>query len=175
MLAAAATAALLLAGCGRAGTPGSAPTATATATATAAATASQGNTLRLKVDGIDWIAERDIFCAVHPPGYDRAIVVAGARGAKDASEQSFNLNLYGVDTPGARHLESANAGASAIQLANLDATRYLNGGVLGFDVRVELLQMGKNPGVVEARFEGTLDSSSGARLRITDGYVLCHE
>lgn len=166
-------AALLLSACVQdsATTPPAAPAAAAAA----AASAPDGNLVRLRVDGVEWSADRDIFCAVHPPGLDRGVIVAGSRGPKDANEQTFNLNLSGIDGPGTLRLESNASVTHAIQLANLDAARFLNGGAMGFDVTVELLAVSADPTRVEARFAGTLGSSAGTPLRIEDGHVRCTE
>src|SRR5262245_16935467 len=58
------------------------------------------NRLSLRMAGQEWVADHDLFGAVHPAGYDRALLVAGSRGPKDESEQVFNLNLFGIDGPG---------------------------------------------------------------------------
>jgi hypothetical protein len=135
----------------------------------------EGDVVRLRVDGVAWSADRDIFCAVNPPGLDRGVIVSASRGPKDANEQTFNLNLSGIEGPGTLRLESSTSLTHTIQLANLDGARFLNGGAMGFDVTVELLAVSANPTHVEARFSGTLGSSAGTPLRIDDGYVRCTE
>lgn len=163
----------LLAACAegdRASSATPAPAVAETAQASAA-----GNVVRMRVDGVEWAADREFFCAVNPPGLDRGVIVAASRGPKDASEQTFNLNLSGIDGPGTLRLDNAASATHAIQLANLDAARFLNGGAMGFDVTVELLAVSANPVHVEARFAGTLGSSAGTPLRIDDGYLRCSE
>lgn len=170
--------ALLLGACDAAERGPDAP-ATAATPASAAAAASPpaeaGNVVRVRVDGIDWQADREFFCAVHPPGMDRAVLVSASLGPKDANEQTFNLNLSGIDGPGRVHLQSSASWVHTIQLANLDAARFLNGGAMGFDITVELLAVSADPGRVEARFDGQLMSSAGSALRIEDGYLRCSE
>jgi hypothetical protein len=134
-----------------------------------------GDVVRLRVDGIEWSADRDFFCAVNPPGLDRGVIVSASRGPKDANEQTFNLNLSGIEGPGTLRLESSASLTHTIQLANLDGERFLNGGAMGFDVTVELLAVSSEPAHVEARFSGTLGSSAGRALRIEDGFVRCTE
>lgn len=134
-----------------------------------------GNIVRMKIDGVEWSADRDYFCAVHPPGYDRAVIVGASLGPKDSNEQAFNLLIGAIDAPGSVHLSGPLSPTQAIQLANLDPSRYLNGGALGFDVRLDLLAMVRDPVTVEARFEGTLNSSNGGVLKISEGYLRCTE
>lgn len=166
-------AACLLAACAQESPP---PPPGAVATAAVAAPAgSAGNLVRLRVDGVEWAADREIFCAVDPPGLGQVLIVSGSRGPKDANEQTFNLNLSGVTGPGTVRLAGGASTTHAIQLANLDADRYLNGGALGFDVTVEVVALSREPAQVELRFAGTLNSSAGAPLRIEDGHVRCSE
>jgi hypothetical protein len=170
---------LLLAACD------SPPPSATTAGAASAATPSppsqpqqQANQLRVTLDGKRWQADREFFGAFHPPGMDRAVLMAASLGPKDKHEQAFNLNLFGVSGPG-RYVASGDTmslkglSSSQIQLANLSTERYLIGGPLGYDVDIELLQAG--PGVIEARFEGTMTASDGAAVKVTDGYFLYRE
>lgn len=156
---------------------GTAPAARAATTAPATAKAA-GNQLSLKLDGQSWQADREFFCAFHPPGYDRAVLMAGSYGPKDKNEQAFNLNLFGAGGPG-RYTASGNTlslkgiSSSAIQLANRDAKNYLIGGPFGYTVDVELLQAGA--GVVEARFHGEMTGSDGSALKLSEGYFFCRE
>lgn len=165
----------LLAACG--GAPPAPPDrgAPGVSSAPVAAAAPAGDVVRMTVDGAEWSADRDIFCAVAPPGLGEVVIVSGSRGPKDANEQAFNLNLSGVSGPGTVRLSGGATTTQAIQLANLDAQRYLNGGALGFDVTVEVLALSREPARVELRFAGTLNSSAGAPLRIDDGFVRCSE
>lgn len=173
---------LLLAACG---TP--VPTDVVAAPAATAATPAappqatprvQGNQLRLILDGKPWQADREFFGAFHPPGMDRAVLMAASLGPKDKHEQAFNLNLFGVSGPG-RYVASGNTmslkgvSSSAIQLANLSEQRYLIGGPFGYTVEVELLQAGN--GVIEAKFQGRMVSNEGSELSLTDGYFLYRE
>lgn len=163
---------LLLSACG--GDP-PVPQDRGTAAAPAAGSEPAGDIVRMQVDGTDWSADRDIFCAVAPPGLGDVLIVSGSRGPKDANEQTFNLNLSGVTGPGPVRLAGGTSTTHAIQLANLDPQRYLNGGALGFDVTVEVLAVSRDPARVELRFAGTLNSSAGAPMRIDDGFVRCSE
>lgn len=151
-------------------TPATAPTPAAPKTA--------GNQLRLKLDGQPWQADREFFGAYHPPGMDRAVLMAASLGPKDKNEQAFNLNLTGVSGPG-RYVASGNTlslkgvTSSAIQLANLSEQRYLIGGPLGYEIDIELLQAGT--GVIEARFSGTMNANDGSTLKVSDGYFFWRE
>ena len=114
--------ALLLAACDA---PPDAAAPTAAPHSATPPVAAEANVVRLRVDGVEWSADRDIFCAVNPPGLARGVIIAGSRGPKDANEQTFNLNLSGVDGPGTLRLENSASVTHAIQLANLDAARFL--------------------------------------------------
>jgi hypothetical protein len=165
---------LLLAACGPA-TPPATPASNAGGSVPAAAAEEAANLIRMRVDGVEWSADRDIFCTVAPPALGDVLIVSGSRGPKDASEQAFNLNLTGVAGPGTIKLAGGGSTTHAIQLANLDAQRYLNGGAMGFDVTVEVVSLARDPARVELRFAGTLNSSAGKPLRIEDGHVRCSE
>lgn len=165
---------LLLAACGPA-TPPAAPASEAGGPAPAAAAEDAANLIRMRVDGVEWSADRDIFCTVAPPALGDVLIVSGSRGPKDANEQAFNLNLSGVAGPGTVKLTGGGSTTHVIQLANLDAQRFLNGGAMGFDVTVEVVSLARDPARVELRFAGTLQSSAGEPLRIEDGHVRCSE
>lgn len=149
-----------------------APVAVGTDTAVPAASA---NLIRMRVDGVEWAADREIFCMVDPPGMGPVVIVSGSRGPKDANEQTFNLNLTGVTAAGPVQLKGGGSVTHVIQVANLDAERYLNGGAFGFDVNLDVVALSRAPAHIEARFSGTLNSSAGAPLRIEDGHVRCTE
>jgi len=158
--------------------PPAATTAPASTPPTPASPQRLGNQLRLTLDGRPWQADREFFGAFHPPGMDKAVLMAGSLGPKDKHEQAFNLNLFGVDGPG-RFVASGNTmslkgvTSSAIQLANLSEQRYLVGGPLGYEVEIDLLQAGA--GVIEAKFQGRLTANDGSTVTLTDGYFLYRE
>lgn len=166
---------LLLGACdGPSSMPATAPPADATPTV-APRTANQ---LRLTLDGQVWQADRELFGAWHPPGVERAVLMAGSLGPKDSREQAFNLNLFGVSGPGRYVANGSTVSAggltsNTIQLANLSEQRYLVGGPFGYDVTIDLLQAGS--GVIEARFQGRVNASDGSVLTLTDGYFLYRE
>lgn len=155
------------------------PSARVAAASTDAPADSAANDVRMIVDGVPWIADREFVCMVDPPGLGRQVIVAASLGPKDRNEQAFNLNLSGIDGPGTIELDASGLGdlsvVHTIQLANLDAERALNGGAMGFDVRIEVLALASDPARVEARFAGTLNSTRGTPLAITDGYLRCRE
>ena len=134
------------------------------------------NRLRMRVDGIEWSADRDLFGAVHPPGMNSVVLMAGSLGPKDANEQSFNLNLFGIDAPGHYVVEHGNASGSVMQLANVSPERYLIGGLM-FEYRfeVELVTMQANPVAIEARFKGVLQANDDHRVTISDGEFVYRE
>lgn len=173
-----ALAALILTACGDAAPPVAAVATSPAAPPPAAAPAAGTLQARMNLDGKPWQADRDHFTAFHPPGLNQAVLMAASRGPKDRHEQTFNLNLAGVNGPGSYTAKGDTMSVqgtlgSAFQLANLSDSRYLIGGPLGFDIQVQLLQAGA--GVVEARFHGTATASDGSTVKIEDGYFLARE
>ncbi len=172
-----------LAGCGAAGPE--APSAGDRAARGAAAAAQSppegavanggGQFVRMMVDGVEWAADREIFCTQAPAGMAPMLIVSGSHGPKDANGQVFNLNLGNVHGPGTLRPVGGGSVAHVIQLANLDERRYLNGGAMGFDVKVEVIDFARDPTRVELRFEGTLNGSAGTHLGIEEGHVRCSE
>ena len=162
-------------GCGQP-PPASSALAPTDASADTRAPSSGANRLRMRIDGIEWSADRDLFGAVHPPGMHGAVLMAGSLGPKDANEQTFNLNLFGVDAPGHYVVEHDNASGSVMQLANLSPKRYLIGGLM-FEYRfeVELVTMQANPVAIEARFKGVLQANDDHRVTISDGEFVYRE
>lgn len=128
------------------------------------------NQLSMRVDGVAWHADHDVFGAFHPPGYERALIVAGSLGPKDANEQAFNLNLYRIDGPGRYTVRSGNAEGHVAQLANYTPDRFLAGGPFGFDVQVDVIAA--SPERIELRFAGTLTANDGTRLTLSDGHFV---
>lgn len=128
-----------------------------------------GNYLSMKINGVVWEADSEIFGAFHPKGYDNVIMMGGSFGPKNKDEQPFNINLYNTPGPGDYHIKDGNKDYSVAQLANLSTDNYLYGSVLGFDIKVKLIKASANPTVIEATFEGTLNGNASDVLKITDG------
>lgn len=158
----------LIAAAAVAGCSGGIDAAPTSAALTGVAAAPVANVLRMRVDGVPWAADHDVFGAFHPPGYDRFLIVAGSAGPKDAHEQAFNLNLSGIDAPGRYRVRSGNAEGHAAQFANYSAERFLAGGPFGFDVEVDVIAASQER--IEVRFTGTLTANDGTRLTLSDGY-----
>ena len=97
--------------------------------------------LRMRIDGVEWTADHNLFGVVHPPGYDRAVLMAGSHGPKDANEQAFNINLYGIEGPGRFRVRSGNTENHVAQISNLSPERYLAGGPMGFYLNVDILRL----------------------------------
>lgn len=166
----------LLTGCDRQATSPSSPSPNENGAQTVGTTGADGKstpqsatTLHMHIDGVEWIADNSLFGAVHPNGYDRAVMISGSKGPKDANEQAFNINLYGIDGPGTYFVKSGNANDHVAQISNLSPERYLAGGPMGFDLKVEVARMAATPALIEARFEGTLTASDGVTLSISKG------
>ena len=144
-------------------------TSSAVSVAVAAPTAASVNHLRMRVDGVQWEADHDIFGAVHPKGYEKAVLVAGSFGPKDGSEQAFSLNLCGIDAAGPYPVTTGNPQLNVAQLANLTPERFLSGGPMGFDMTVEIVEMRAAPTRLMVRFAGSLMGNDSHSVSITDG------
>lgn len=131
--------------------------------------------LRMLVDTKAWIATQDVFAAVHPRGYDRAIVIAGSVGKQAPFEQAFTLNLYGIDKPGRYRITSARIAEGVIQFGSFDAARPLIGGILGYDATVDVVAFSADPLRVEVRFDGWMTGSDGVKVAIREGYFAYSE
>lgn len=138
-------------------------------------TATSGNELRMTIDGVAWHADHDVFGAWHPPGFDRALLIAGARGPKDASEQSFNLNVFGIDGPGRYVVRQGDPAGSVAQLGNYSPERFLAGSMMGYDMVVDVTVAEANPTRIEATFSGTLTGNDSALMRIEGGHFRYRE
>lgn len=163
---------LFLSACNSDTTPVAVPAAPSSATTAPGTSAAvpAGNILRMRIDGREWIADHEIFGAVHPTGYDRSVLIAGSLGPKDANEQAFNVILNGVDGPGTFHAKTGDTARHVAQMANLSQERYLAGGLmLDHDLTVEVTQMQASPVAIEARFSGTLTANDGTVLKIEEG------
>jgi hypothetical protein len=127
------------------------------------------NALSVTVDGTPWMADRELWGAVNPPGFGRVVIISGSRGPKDASEQAFTLTLHGIDTPGRHRVHSGDVTSGVAQLAGLSEQRFLIGGALGYDLQVELTMAQQNPVRIEATFEGTLVANDGGTVTFRNG------
>jgi hypothetical protein len=165
---------LALAGCGGQKAASVEPPTSTTATPGASVGGSRGE-LTMTIDGRPWAADNDLFGAVHPQGYDRAVIIAGLLGPRNGQEQAFTINLYGIDGPGTYTLSSADTAAGAVQLANPAPGKFLAGGALGYDLVVELEAISAAPTRLEARFSGTLTANDGAVMRLQSGRFLYEE
>ncbi len=128
------------------------------------------NLLRMKIDGVEWQADHDIWGTSVVPGSAHAVLISGSKGPKDANEQTFNINLYSVNGPGTYPIVKDNPQASVVQLANLSPQRFLAGGlVLNQNLVVELVRVQSSPVSIEAHFHGTLSANDDSILQIEDG------
>ncbi len=150
------------------------PKAPAVAPAPAVLTQTE-NTLQMRIDGIEWHADHDVFGAFHPPGYERALIVAGARGPKDAGEQLFNLNLFGISGPGHYEIRNGDAAGSVAQLANYTPERFIAGSMMGYDIVVDVRVANAAPAHIDVAFSGTLTGNDGVVMKIEDGRFVYRE
>lgn len=139
------------------------------------ATTTDSNFLSMKVNGVSWKADHEIIAIFHPKGYNNAILISGKKGAKDKTEQTFNLNLYNAAGAGVFDFVTGNKDNSEVQLANLSDEHYLYGNVLGFSFHVQITKASQNPAMLEASFEGVLTGNSGDSIKISEGKFYYHE
>lgn len=137
--------------------------------------AASGNYLSMKINGVEWKADHDVFGAFHPKGYDQAIIIAGSRGPKDKTEQSFNLNLFKTTGPGVFQIKNGNPDFNVVQLANMSPENFMYGSMMGFDLKVTITRASANPSIVEASFEGELTGNASDKIKITEGKFYYHE
>ena len=164
---------LVLAACGNTASPTTTmPSAASAGMSPAAAAADQ---LSMRVDGVEWRADHDVFGAFHPPGYERALIIAGARGRKDAHEQMMNINLFGIEGPGRYAIATGDAAGSVAQLANYTPERFIAGSMMGYDLIVDVTVAQADPPRVEATFSGTLTGNDGVVMKIEDGRFVYRE
>lgn len=130
--------------------------------------------LRMKVNGKDWIADSGISCAVHPDGYNKAILIAGSK-TEDGGED-FNIHLFNMQLgPSITAATDGNPNNTTIQLGTHDSTKYIYGSLMGFDMQIQIVRVSKNPLLLEVSFEGEMTGNAGDKLKITDGYFYYKE
>ena len=133
------------------------------------------NHLSLKINGVEWVADHDVFGAFHPKGYNKAIIIAGSKGPKDKNEQAFNINIYNADGPGTFSYKHGNPDLSVAQMGNWNPENFICGSMMGHEMRVKVTKVSTKPDVVEATFEGELTCNTGEVLKITEGKFYYHE
>ena len=134
-----------------------------------------GNYLSMKINGVEWKADHNIFGAFHPKGYNKVVMISGSKGPKDKNEQPFNINIYNADGPGTFQFQDGNSDFSVAQLANVSLENFMYGSMMGFTMKVNLTKASSYPDVVEATFEGELKGNAGDVLKITEGKFYYHE
>jgi hypothetical protein len=159
--------ALVLVACGNTASPTTTTPSAATADMTPVTAAT--NELSMRVDGVEWRADHEVFGAFHPPGYERALLMAGARGRKDANEQAMNINLFGIDGPGRYTITTGHAAGSVAQLANYTPERFLAGSMMGYELVIDVKVAQADPTHIEATFSGTLTGNDSVVMKIEDG------
>lgn len=140
------------------------------------------NYLKMKIDGKEWVADRDIFGSYHfseelGPGL---INIAGTKGSPP-NDQPFNINLYNTKDKGTYQVMIADNYKSKMhdnvaQLAQLTPTNYLCGGAMqGNQLTVQIIKVSKNPQIIEATFSGAMQCVEGNKISITEGKFYYHE
>ncbi len=172
LLTAVSLAVLSLTACGRIGSDGNAASSATDTTRVADAAATPTgvqNVARLRLDGELWQANREFFALLAPVGTSQRLMLGASLGPKDATEQTFNLNLTDVNGPGTYVVGVSAAIDNAIQLANWKPSRYLVGGSLGAEVTVRIETLIESPLTVVATFSGTMVANDGTTIQVTDG------
>lgn len=144
-------------------------------TAQANAPGNKENHLRMKINGVEWVADHDVFGAFHPKGYNKVIIIAGAKGPKNKDEQAFNINIYNTEGPGTFSFKDGNTDLSVAQMGNWNPTNFICGSMMGHEMKVKVTIASTKPDVIEASFEGELSCNTGEVLKVTDGSFYYHE
>lgn len=141
------------------------------------------NHLSFKIDGVYWESdESEVFGSYHFSDAlgPKLINIAGAKGS-GATQQAFNINLYNTVAEGSYTVNVPNGSTASInqnvaQFANLTASNYLCGGALqGSQLTINITKVSKNPQMVEATFNGTMQCVEGNIVSITEGKFSYHE
>lgn len=141
------------------------------------------NHLSFKIDGVYWESDvSEVFGSYHFSDAlgPKLINIAGAKGS-GATQQAFNINLYNTVAEGSYTVNVPNGSTASInqnvaQFANLTASNYLCGGALqGSQLTINITKVSKNPQMVEATFNGTMQCVEGNIVSITEGKFSYHE
>lgn len=142
---------------------------------TATAKSADKNYLTMKINGVEWTADHDVFGAFHPKGYNKVIIISGSKGPKDKTEQMFNINIYNTEGPGTFNFKNGNPELSVVQLANWNTENFICGSMMGFNIRVNVTTASTKPDEIKATFEGELTCNTNEVLKITEGKFYFHE
>lgn len=149
--------------------------ATGETTAQASTGSTTENHLSMKINGVEWVADHDVFGAFHPNGYNKVIMIAGNKGPKDRSEQVFNINIYNTEGPATYNFKDGNTDLSVAQLANWSTETFLCGSMMGHSMKVIVTAASTKPDIIEATFEGEMTCNTDEIFKVTDGKFYYHE
>lgn len=135
----------------------------------------ENNYLTMKINGVEWTADNNIFGAYHPKGYNKVIMISGSKGKKDKNEIPFNINIYNTKGPGEFTFSQGNKDLSVAQIANWSAEEFICGSMMGFDMKVNVTKASSNPDIIEASFSGVITCNTDRTMNITDGKFYYHE
>lgn len=131
----------------------------------------QQSVLRMTINGKSWEADGPLTAIHDAPIAPKALIINGMRGPRDASQQNFTLNLYGITTTGKLHIDGEDAHGSVVQLTNADSEDFLVGAMMGYALDIDVLSLGEaRNDWIELRFSGALKGNSGREFKITDGW-----
>ena len=150
-------------------------TQTQAATTSAVEVAAGKNYLSMKVNGVEWKADNEIFGAFHPKAYNKAIIIAGLKGKKGQNEQNFNLNLYNTEGPNTYTFSDGNPDFNVVQFINIAPGNDICGAGMGFKMKVIVTKASGLPNEIEATFEGEMTCGNNEALKITEGKFYYHE
>lgn len=140
------------------------------------------NFLSMKIDGVEWSADRDIFGSFHfneslGPGL---INIAGVKG-DPPNDQAFNINLYNTNGSGTYVVDIVQGAQSKMyenvcQLTQLTPANYLCGGLQQQGkMNINITKYSKVPQMIEATFNGTISCVEGNKIAITEGKFYYNE
>ncbi len=133
------------------------------------------NYLSMKINGVEWKADNEIWGAFHPKGYNKVIIISGLKGKKGDNEQAFNINIYNTDGPGNFIFKDGNPDLSVAQMLNWSPEKFMYGNVMGFNMKVSVTKASAMPDEIEATFQGELNGNMGDVMKITEGKFYFHE
>ncbi len=140
------------------------------------------NYLSMKIDGVEWSADHNIFGSFHfneslGPGL---INIAGVKG-DPPNDQAFNINLYNTTGSGSYVVDIPQGAQpkmyeNVCQLTQLTPSNYLCGGLQQQgQMNINIKKYSKEPQMIEATFNGTISCVEGNKIAITEGKFYYNE
>ncbi len=138
-------------------------------------TQSKTNSLTMKINGVEWVADSDLSGLFDPSLFNGFILISGVKSATTGLAKTFAINIRNTTGPGEYHLASAKNDLNGVHMLNWTEADNTCGSLEGFDMIVKVSKAIKSPVIVEATFSGKLDCNTNNSLTITDGKFYFHE